>query len=209
ARRKITKLLMKYNPKEFPMIKGYNIKEITAWIKNAARGRKLKLEDDALNLLVENMGNNLRMISLELDKLGLLAHPENVVTRKMVQENCITNDDFFDFTNYIVTNQRDKALLKFYKITEKRHPLETLAALQTMLRRWILIKMYGGKKSFIEISRMVNCHEFVAQRTFQEMKNTSLKELVDLKQRLMHAETRIKTFDANDEITEIQNAIMQ
>ena len=171
-------------------------------------GKNLVLKEDAIELLIEQIGNNLRQFDGELDKLKLIAHPENIVTRKMVEEIAISNQDLFNITELIMKNQKDKALLEFKKLTDKKHPLEILAAIQTMLRKWILLKTKTGI-STLELSKITGMHEFVIKQTLTKLKNTKTSDLVKLKQDLYTAECRIKSAEALDIISEVEIAIIR
>ena len=78
----------------------------------------LIINDDATELLIEQIGTNLRQFDCELDKLKLMAYPEKTVTKKMVEEIAISNQDLFNITELIIKNQKDKALLEFQKLIE-------------------------------------------------------------------------------------------
>jgi len=209
SRRKIFKILSKYNSQEFPTIRTYKTAELTAWIQKEAKKKNITLESNAVNILIERIGNNLREFSIELEKLALLAYPETKITKDMVDEICISNQDLFNFTDLIMKGQKDKALLELQKLLDKKHPLELLAATQTMLRKWILIKLKAPKISTMELSRLVGQHEFVVQQTIQKLKNTSLKDLVSLKENLTEAEFKIKSGESLDNILEVENAIIR
>ena len=71
TRRKIFKILSKYNFKEFPTIKSYKTDEIISWINKYSKKLGLKVETDASTTLVEQIGNNLRELANELDKLRI------------------------------------------------------------------------------------------------------------------------------------------
>ena len=141
TRRKLYKILSKFNMEEFPAYKTYKTAEISDWIRRRAKKKDLILKDDAINLLIEQLGNNLRQFDTELDKLKLIAYPEQTVTKKMVEEIAVSNQDLFNITDLIMQNKKDAAILEFKKLTDKKHPLEILSAIQTMLRKWIIIKM--------------------------------------------------------------------
>ena len=154
TRRKLFKLLSKQNAQEFKTIPTYKTDEITLWINKYARKIGIKVEQDASLTLIEQIGNNLREFVNELDKLKLAVYPEKTVTKADVKNNCITNEDLFNFTDYIMTNKTDLALLEFRKLLFKKHELEIMSALQTMLRKWILIKLNEKKMSTFEISKL-------------------------------------------------------
>ena len=100
SRRKLFKVLSKFNSQEFPTFKTYKAADISAWIKNRGKSKDISFSDDAISLMIEQIGNNLREFDIEMDKLKLAAYPEKVVTRKMVEDNCISNQDLFNFTEF-------------------------------------------------------------------------------------------------------------
>ena len=210
SRRKLYKILAKHNLKEFASFKTYKTAEISTWIKNHAKKHKdLTLKEDAIELLIEQIGNNLRQFDCELDKLKLIAHPEKTVTRKMVEEIAISNQDLFNIAELIMKNQKDRALLEFQKLTDKKHPLEILAAIQTMLRKWILIKTKSSSTSPIELAKLTGLHEFVVKQTISKLKTTTAADLVNLKQNLFNVECRIKSAEALDIISEVEIALIR
>lgn len=210
SRRKLYKILNKFNSQEFAALRTYKTAEIAAWIRNHAKKNKdLIIKDDAIELLIEQIGNNLRQFDGELEKLKLLAYPENTVTKKMVEEIAISNQDLFNITELIMKNEKDKALLEFKKLTDKKHPLEILVAIQTMLRKWIIIKTKTATTSPIEISKLTGMHEFVVKQTITKLKNTKLADLVNLKQNLFDVECKIKSAEALDIVSEVEIALIR
>lgn len=209
SRRKLYKILSKYNPKEFATFKTYKTAEISAWIKQRARKKDLSLKDDALELLIEQIGNNLRQFDNELDKLKLIAYPEKIVTKKMVETISISNQDLFNITEMIMKNEKDKALLEFKKLTDKKHPLEILAAIQTMLRKWIILKTKSSSCSTIELSKLTGQHEFVVKQSLAKLKHTKASDLVNLKKNLYEVEYKIKSAEALDIISEVEIALIR
>ena len=208
SRRKLYKILSKYNPKEFPSFKTYKTAEISSWIKLRAKKKGLSLKDDALELLIQHIGNNLREFDGELDKLKLLAYPEKTVTKKMVEEIAISNEDLFNLADLIMVNKKDLALLEFKKLLDKKHPLEILSALQTMIRRWIILKIKSNLSTF-ELSKLTGQHEFVVKQTLQKLKNTKVADLVKLQQNLFETEYKLKSAESIDLISEVECAIIR
>ena len=111
----------------------------------------------------------------------------------MVQELCISNEDLFAFSDYIMTGEKDKALLEYRKLLEKKFCLEIVSALQTMLRKWIILKAKASECNSFELSKLTGQHEYVVKLSLQKLKNTNLKDLVKLKQNLTDAELKIKS----------------
>lgn len=210
SRKKIYKIITKYaQSQEFPTFKTYKTEDISNWINKEAKKHAIILEKEAILTLIEQVGNNLRELAKELEKLKLLAYPETKITKKMVQEVCISNEDLFSFADFILKGDNSHALLEFKKLLDKKHPLEILSALQTMLRKWITIKSKSREMPLFEISKLVGQHEFVVKTTLEKMKNTQLKDLVKLKQNLTQAEYKIKSGQSINHIEEVETALLK
>lgn len=209
SRKKLFKILSKYNSKEFPTFKTYKTADIAAWIKTRAKSKGITLLDDATEVLIEQIGNNLREFNTELDKLKLIAYPETKITKTMVNEICISNQDLFNFAELIMKNEKDKALLEFKKLLDKKHPLEILSAIQTMIRKWVIIKTKSNSLSTLEISKLTGQHEFVVKQTISKLKNTKISDLVRLAENLFNVEYKIKSAECLDITSEVECAIIR
>ena len=209
TRRKIYKILSKYPTQNFPVIATYKTAELTNIINSMAKKIGVKIQPDAAGLLIESKGNNLREYERELDKLQLLAYPETTITKSMVEEICESNEDLFNLTDYILAGNYGKAVTELRKLMETNYPLRILATLQTMLKKWIYMKLHSGKKSFKDIGVKVGMHEYVVQKTLEKMKNVNLKGLVDLRKNITEAEYRIKSGQSLDPEKELENAIIK
>lgn len=209
SRKKLFKLLAKQNAKEFAVIPTYKTAELEAWIIKSGKSKGIKFERDALTQIISQIGNNLRQIDKELDKLKLFIHPRDTVKMKDVKEVCISNEDLFAFSDYLMMNEKDKALLEYRKLLDTRYPLEIMAVLQTMLRRWIILKAKHKKLSALELSRKTGMHEYVVKLNLQKLKNTELKDLVRLKKNLTDSEYRIKSGQVQDVEKELENALFR
>ena len=192
SRKKFYKLLSKYNNIECATIPTYKTAELEGWIRKQAQSKKLKMTQDALTAMVSQIGNNLRLIDKELDKLQLAAYPENTVNAQMVRENCISNEDLFAFSDY-----------------DKKYCLEIVSTLQTMLRRWIVLKAKASELSPFELAKITGQHEYVVKLTLQKLKKASLKDLVKLKENITEAEYRIKAGLSQNPEAEVENAFFK
>lgn len=209
SRKKLFKLLSKNNAKEFLVIPTYKTTELEAAITKMAKAKDLKLDKNALTQIAIQLGNNLRQIDIELDKLRLYIYPKNIVYADDVKEMCISNEDLFAFSDFLMMNEKDKALLEYRKLLDIKYPLEILSVLQTLVRQWIVIKSKAKTLGTFELSKLLKIHEYRVKVQLQKMKNTSLKTLVKLKENLTDAEYRIKSGQALNLEEEIENAIFR
>ncbi len=209
SRKKFFKLLSKYNSKEFLSIPVYKTAELENWIRKQAKLKKLEISSDAASSMINQIGNNLRQLDGELEKLKLFIHPEKQITTEMVKEFCISNEDLFAFSDYLMQNEKDKAVLEYRKLLEKRTCLEIVAALQTMLRKWIMLKAKAFEYSFFELAKLTGQHEYVIKLNLQKLKNTSLADLIKLKQNLTDAEFKIKSGQSLSPEKEVENVLFK
>lgn len=208
SRKKIYKIITKFaQSQEFPTFKTYKIEDISNWINKEAKKLEITVEKPATLALIEQIGNNLRELIKELEKLKLLAYPKNTITKKMVEEICISNEDLFSFADFLLKGDKSHALFEFKKLLDKKHPLEIITAIQTMLRKWITIKSKSTKLPIFEIAKQVGQHEFIVKTTLEKMKNTSLKDLIKLKQNFTQAEYKIKSGQSINHIDEVECAL--
>lgn len=206
SRKKFFKTLSKYNAQEFAVIPTYKTAELEGWIVKQAKTKKLKMDAGAATAMISQIGNNLRQLDTELDKLQLMAYPQNVVTPEMVKEICISNEDLFAFSDYLLEGKKDLALREYRKLLEKKYCMEIVSTLQTMLRRWIILKAKSSECTPMELSRLTGQHEYVVKLTLQKLKKTNLKDLVKLKQNITEAEFKIKSGQAPNAEAEVENA---
>lgn len=209
SRKKFFKLLAKQNAKECATIPTYKTAELEDWVKKQAKSKSLNINPEAITALISQVGNNLRQLDGELEKLKLMCYPDKIATPEMVKEICISNEDLFAFSDFLMQGEKDKALFEYRKLLEKKYPLEILSTLQTMLRRWIILKAKSSELSSFELARLTGQHEYVVKLTLQKLKKANLKELVALKKRLTDAEFKIKTGQSFNVEEEVENAFLQ
>lgn len=208
-RKKLFKLLSKYNSKEFAQIPSYKTAELEGWIKNQAKTKDLKISDEVASTILIQVGSNLRLLDSELEKLKIYAG-KNSVTKDMVNEICVTNEDLFIFADYLIKGNHQKALEEYQKLLSKKHPLEILSVLHTLIHNSIQIKAYSSKYSQDEIAKMINIHPYRVKLELQKLKNVSLKYLVKLKKNLTDSEYKFKTGQSALGIErEVEYAILQ
>ena len=209
SRKKLFKILAKHNIKECASIPSYKTAELEDWVKKSAKAKSLKINPDAVSALILQVGNNLRQLDGELEKLKLMCFPDKIATKELVKEICISNEDLFAFSDFLMMGEKDKALLEYRKLLEKKYPLEILSTLQTMLRRWIVIKAKASALTPFELGKLTGQHEYVVKLTIQKLKKTNLKDLVKMKKNLTEAEYKIKSGQSFNVEDEVENAFLR
>ena len=206
TRRKLYKILSKFNSREFKTFSTLYPKDIEAWVKNRAKLKGLSIKDDAAELMVQQIGNDLRLFDKELEKLVLVVYPQKTVTKDIIEQNCISNEDIFNITKSIMQNNKDKALLEYKKLLDIKYPLEILSAIQTMLRQWIIVKSVSSSQ---DIVKMTGINEKRIGYMRKDLQGIQLKDLVNLKTNLYEVECRIKSGQALDAESEVECALIR
>ena len=210
SRKKLFKILSKYNAQEFPTFKMnyYGKQDLANWIQKCAKTKEITLSQEVIDILIEQVGNNLRELDMELEKLKLIAYPQKAITLEMVHEICISNEDLFNFTELLMSKKYDKAILEYHKLLDKKHPLEILSATQTILRKRILLKL-NSNKSIDEIVAITGMSAKQVSAILKNSSNQSLKNLVHLKENLTNAEYKIKSGQTINPESEVQDAFIK
>ena len=158
--------------------------------------RILKINPDAVSLLLLQVGSNLRMLDSELEKLKVFSK-DKPATKEMVKEICISNEDLFAFIDSVVVGAKSKALEQYNKLISTRYPLSILATLHSSLKEKIFIKANGSRYSQDELAKLINMHPYRVKLELQKLKQVPIKNLVNLKENLTQAEYKIKSGQSN------------
>lgn len=191
---KLTKLIQKIGKVEaFEAYKVYQEKELVDWINKCAASKDIKINKDVALFLLEKTGPELRKIDSELEKLKLNAIPNKIITKAAVSSLCSSHENIFMLAEYWLQNKKTMAVIELHKLYERDHPLKIIATLQTLLKRWLKIKIESRTKNSFEISRTVNLHKFVVEKDLEKLKAVSLEKLMDFKINLTETEYKIKS----------------
>lgn len=207
SRKKIYKVISSCaKMQEFATIPLYKTDDFVNFVNKEGKKQGITFEKPAALKLIEQVGNNLRELSKETEKLVLIAYPKNKITEQMVKDICITNDDLLSLTDKLLVGKKASALKEFRKLCDKQFPLILLSAIQTNLRRAIIIKLNEKILPTSEIAKMTGFTDFLVQLQQKKLKSADLKELVKLKRNFAKAEYNIKSGKALDVQAEIELA---
>jgi len=197
---KLTKTLQKIGKvEEFPAFKSYEDYKVSDWIIKQASSKSLKISKDSALILFANLGADLRKLDMELDKIKTAIHPKEQITAKDLEDMVSTADNIFKLADLWIKGEKIQALLELHKLFEKNHSLKILATLQTMSRKWLKIKILAKKNNTFDIARQVNSPEFVVKKDIEKLKNISEEKLIELRERAVQAEFKIKTGELSAE----------
>ena len=193
TRRKLFKIISQNSKaKEYQEYKSYD-KDLHLFINNLAKSQELKIDNNAIQAIIEQVGTNLESIVNYVEKIKLYTYPEKKVDINIVKENCPISEDIFLFLDKIISGDKDQAMIEYKSLCFKKHPLEIIALLNSTFSNLIFIKSNENKMSQKLIAQSLKMHEYRVKLTSEKIKKNSLESLVKFKKRIIDTEYKIKT----------------
>lgn len=198
-RRKLSKLLLENSfPVEFGRLTD---QELLIWAKNRLREGGAEADENALQAFVARIGNDVRKLGIELEKLITAALPDKVVTQRLVESLTPYSREVsnFELVDQMLAKNRPRALRVMKKILDDgAEPLMLLGLLSYNFHRLFLAKeMMNEGVDRKEVSRVVRM-PFRKQKSFLETaRRTDRKTLSFSLKRIADTDLAIKTSVAN------------
>ena len=210
SRKKIYKELIKLTqPQEFQSYKSYEDYKLIPIVSKMANEIGMKINQAESSLLIQTIGTSLRDISTQLEKIKLFAHPETLITKKMIEEISSSNSDIFALVDLVLNKEYIEALNLLSEILQKEHFLPSLAFIQTTVSNLLKIKIYSSQMSSYDLAIKLNQNEFIVKKNIEKISKVQLEDLVRLKINLAQAEYKLKTGVIKEPITAYSLAFME
>ncbi len=194
-RRKISKLLLEKSVSvEFGELKDV---ELIKWASDKLKELNTEADQRALNLLVALVGNNVRRLTNEIEKLSIAALPDKLITSELV-ESLVPNSreiSNFDLTDYLLAGDKRRALQTLKKILDDgAEPLMILGLISYNFRRLFLSKelMRQGVDRK-EVARVMKLHWSKQEDFLATARRADAKTLSAVMQKLADTDLAIKT----------------
>jgi DNA polymerase-3 subunit delta len=182
---------------EFPMLTGA---KLTAWVKKESDIYGAKFKDDAVELLLMNVGNDLWQLSQEVKKLACY--------KKGKEINCAdvellvrlkTESDIFKTIDAIALKNKKEALKLIHRHIENGDsPLYVLSMINYQFRNLLAIKDLQEKGNSYElIAKKSGLHPFVVRKSFSQLQNFSFNDLKKIYLKIFQVDLDIKTGKAD------------
>ena len=157
---------------------------LKSFILKNCRENDIKIDDLAINELIEFTDGYMNNIDIELNKLINLKRDEKLITKNDVVENCTQSDEYqiFELTNSLFEKNGDRALYIVDDIIKnKKNVSSILSLIYNQIRRLFYVKI--SKDSSQELAKQLEIKEFAVKKlmaTSQKIPAKKLKELLIL-----------------------------
>jgi DNA polymerase-3 subunit delta len=145
------------------VVKEYNpLKNINNSVKDMFED--YKINNDAISLLIDRVGNNLEIIYQEVEKLKLYKINEKNITVEDIKDICIENIniDIFKFVDDIINKNKKSAIRTYHELLKlNEEPIKIVALLSSKFRLMYQASTLA-KKGYTEedISDMLKTHKY-------------------------------------------------
>ena len=195
----ILKLAQKEHKKGLAHIKQFKQPkewELPNWIQQRARDEGGEIGWDASTLMARLVGNDLRLLDQEVDKLLLYANGQQVTetdVRALVSR--ARESSVFDLVDHVGRREADKALrLLHHLLDEGEPPLRLMAMLARQVRILIQVsELQASRMSQAEIAKRLKLHPYVVKKGLAQAHNFSMRQLEKAHALLVEADLMIKT----------------
>lgn len=194
-RRKIVKLLReKCKVLEFNKLKN---NDIYKFIKNSFENDGYKIDNNSINLLVNNIGNNTSLIYTEIEKLKIYKIEEKEIKeediKKVVKKQCET--DVFKLVDAVMNNNKSKMLSCYKELIEsgeEEFKLVILLAGEFRLLYQVKILLNEGLRGE-EITKKLGVNPYRVTLAINRVSKYSEKKLLNKISDLYKVDYGIKT----------------
>ncbi|MEI6380454.1 MAG: DNA polymerase III subunit delta [Cyanobacteriota bacterium ELA615] len=199
--------------KEFSLLSAWKTEEIAIEIKRIAQRLNVNLTNDALDLLVESLGNDSRSIWSTLEKLSLyqLSFPSPLSAKAIAPLVNISSQNSLQLALALREGKTSQALTLVDDLLSQNEPaLRIVATLVGQFRTWAWIKLQieNGEKDEAKIASSAGLNN--PKRLYflkQEIQSINGKKLTNALSHLLELEYGLKR--GNDPLTILQSKVIE
>ncbi|PIS04833.1 MAG: DNA polymerase III subunit delta [Candidatus Buchananbacteria bacterium CG10_big_fil_rev_8_21_14_0_10_42_9] len=169
--------------------------ELKRWLSKYCQDKNLKIESNALDLLLDWVGNDLWRLVNEMEKLKAYAAGKKITKTEIELLSIGSFDDnVFNMTDAIGKRQHALAL---QLLEDQFHlginHLSLLATITWQFKNLLAVKSLAGENlNEKAIAKTTKLHPFVVKKSLQQVSNFSLEELKLIYNRLLETDQALK-----------------
>lgn len=169
---------------------------LESWIKRRAQTGGVKISGEAVTLLADFIGNQLRLLANELDKLATYIGMGNTIEASHVRllSAQIQEARVFDLTDALAQRNRTLALNLLHDLlADGLHPLALLPTITSQVRNLLLVKELAGSGLRVgQIASTLGSPPFVVEKTLRNIGKFSTAQLEQTYRRLLDTDSALK-----------------
>jgi DNA polymerase-3 subunit delta len=169
---------------------------VETWINKKAKSLGVKITPDATSMLANFIGNQLRLLANELDKLATYVGPGATITVEDVRQLSaqVQEARIFDLTDALAQRNRKQALdLLHDLLADGEPPLKLISTITSQIRSLLLVKELA--ENGLRISQIVSATgmaPFVAEKALRQIGRFSPSQLEGAYRQLLATDAALK-----------------
>lgn len=169
---------------------------LTSWITKRAKSMDVKITPEAVSLLANFIGNHLRLLANELDKLATYAGKGTTITADDVRllSAQVQEARIFDLTDALAQRQRKQALNILHDLlSDGEPPIRLISTITSQVRSLLLVKelTQKGMRS-AQIASTLGMAPFIIDKAIRQIGNFSLVQLEETYRQLLATDAALK-----------------
>ncbi|MGB0166462.1 MAG: DNA polymerase III subunit delta [Luteibaculum sp.] len=173
--------------------------QVSPWLQGFAQRKKVSLSPNALQLLVENLGNNLVQLANAIDKLSIVLPSGEEVTSKQIEEYIGISREYnvFEYLNAI----GDKNFKKVFTIAQhfgdnpkENHPIMVIGQVADFFYKLMMIH-FSSNKNRNHLCSILGIRPFFFDQYMRAAKNYPAKKCVKIYSKLREYDMKTKGKD--------------
>ncbi|MEM0940174.1 MAG: DNA polymerase III subunit delta [Bacteroidota bacterium] len=170
--------------------------QIPEWIRSYCQSKGTKIEEEALMMLSENIGNNLQRLANEIEKLLLNLKDSTVLTSAMIQRYVGISKDYniFEMQKSLSILNKQKALkiANYFSSNPGNNPLVlTIYSLFSYFNKLLMIH-HSKEKSEREIASLIGVNPYFVKEYLIAARNYPLQKVIENVKYLHEADLQSK-----------------
>jgi DNA polymerase-3 subunit delta len=169
---------------------------LESWIKKRAQSIGVKISGEAVTLLADFIGNQLRLLANELDKLATYVGAGGTIEANHVRllSAEVQASRIFDLTDALAQRNRAQALNLLHELlADGQHPLALLPTITSQVRNLLLVKeMAASGLRAAQIASAIGSPPFVVEKSLRNVGKFSVAQLEQTYRRLLETDAALK-----------------
>ncbi len=166
------------------------------WITQRAKSIEVKIAPDAVSMLANFIGNNLRLLANELDKLALYVGKGAMIKSEDVRllSAHVQEARIFDLTDALAQRNRKQALNILHDLlADGEPPLKLIGTITSQVRSLLLVKELAQKgMRSPQIASTLGVAPFIADKSLRQVGNFSVPQLESAYRQLLATDAALK-----------------
>jgi DNA polymerase III subunit delta len=166
------------------------------WITQRAKTNDVKITTEATQLLTNFIGNNLRLLANEIDKLAMYVGTGKTIGAEDVRRLSaqVQEARIFDLTDALAQRNRKQALNILHDLlADGEPPLKLISTITSQVRSLLLVKELSQKGMRTpQIASQLGLAPFIVDKSYRQVNNFSLTQLENVYHQLLETDAALK-----------------